>query len=430
MTSVGHEDYAPNALGLQWLLRLRWIAVLGQIVVCVVCVAFLRVDLPIVVLAGCIGLTALTNFLFWSNHDVVEERSALWTPVIIFLDILILTIMLFFAGGAHNPFTVIYLLHIALAVVLLPGWAAWLAVAFCGLCFAALFTSDHKLVSDTGETCCTDMSSHLQGMFVGMLAAGAGLTYFVSQLNASLTSHRKALEKARHLSEQHERFASLATLAAGVAHELATPLATIAVVSKDLEQLCCAAPLGETCRADARLILQEVERCKTVIEKLGARPSGNSMEESVVFRIGEISALLGGYLPERIAKRLEMKIEQWEDEVCLPLPRVLQCLAILVKNAAEASAPGESVLLTVSKTPGLVRFGVRDKGCGMPDEIIERLGEPFFTTKETGSGMGLGLFLVRTFVEQRNGKFHVESSPGSGTSIEIQLPLTEKIRDV
>jgi two-component system sensor histidine kinase RegB len=350
-------------------------------------------------------------------------------PGIIFFDILVLTVMLFFAGGAHNPFTMIYLLHITLAVVLLPGWGAWLAVIFCGVCFAALFASDHELVSASGGTCCTDMSSHLQGMLVAMLAAGAGLTYFVGRLNSSMTSQRKALEKARHFSEQHERFASLATLAAGVAHELATPLATIAVVSKDLEQLSCSAPPGETCRSDARLILQEVERCKAVIEKLGERPTGNPGEESVPFRIGEISDLLGGYLPERIAKRLEIQIVQAEEEVCLPLPRVLQCLAILVKNAAEASPAGESVLLTVSKAPGMIRFGVRDKGCGMTEEIVERLGEPFFTTKETGAGMGLGLFLVRTFVEQRSGKFLVESSPGSGTLIEMHLPLREGLRN-
>jgi len=423
MKAATHGSSEPSALGLQWLLRLRWIAVIGQIIVCVVCMAFLGVDLPVVVLAGCIGLTALSNFLFWTNHAVVERRSGFWTPVIIFSDILILTVMLFFAGGAHNPFTMIYLLHITLAVVLLPGPIAWLAVLFCGLCFATLFASDHKLTRDTGETCCTDMSSHLQGMFVGMLAAGAGLTYFVSQLNSSLTSHRRALEIARHFSEQHERFASLATLAAGVAHELATPLSTIAVVSKDLEQLSCGAPPGETCRSDARLILQEVERCKTVLEKLGERSATNASEECMVFRIGEISALLAGYLPERIAKRLEMQIVQGEEEVGLPLPRVLQCLAILVKNAAEASAPEDNVVLTVSTNPGMIRFGVRDKGCGMSDEIIERLGEPFFTTKETGTGMGLGLFLVRTFVEQRKGNFSVESSPGTGTLVEILMPL-------
>ncbi len=423
MMQTNFEDPARNVLGLRWLLRLRWAAVLGQVVVCLVCFFLLQIRLPMGLLAGCIGFTAISNLLLWKNHAKIERHSDFWIPSIIFSDVVILTVMLFFAGGAHNPFTVIYLLHITLAVILLPGWAAWSAVIFCGLCFGLLFVSDHELTRQGGETCCTDMSSHLQGMLVAMLAVGAGLTYFVGSLNASLAAQRRALETARRQSEQHERFASLATLAAGVAHELATPLATIAVVSKDLEQLSCPSPLGDTCRTDAGLILQEVERCRAVLEKLGQRPTGNAGEESVEFRIGEIPDLLGAYLPERIANRLEIQVGAGEGKIRLPLQRVLQCLAILVKNAVEASAPGRNVLLTVSQAAQLVRFAVRDTGCGMTEEIVERLGEPFFTMKETGAGMGLGLFLVRTFVEQRNGTFLVESSPGSGTLVEMHLPL-------
>jgi two-component system sensor histidine kinase RegB len=107
-------------------------------------------------------------------------------------------------------------------------------------------------------------------------------------------------------------------------------------------------------------------------------------------------------------------------------PRALgDALRGLLKNAVQASPPDREVILRVSAEHDRVRASVRDAGPGMPPEILARVGEPFFTTKGPGDGMGLGLFLTRALAEQLGGEFHIVSHPGSGTEAWIELPAAE-----
>jgi len=413
-------------IGLKWLLRLRWIAILAQLGVSGFSVLFLRLDLPWLVLLLCIGLTAASNLALTKYFPKIQHATVAWTAAVILTDILILTTILFFSDGAHNPFTMIYLLHITLAVMLLPGWISWLAIALCGICFGLLFLSPYEVAIKREHGSCSDMLLHLQGMVAGMLAVGAGLTYFVGRMNRELVAQRKALEEARQISERHRHFASLATLAAGVAHELATPLATIAVASQELERNALANKSQGFCVEDARLIQREVNRCKGLLQKLGQQSREDSAGERPRFCVREIPIFLEGYLPSAIFERCEIQMPMRQDEeIRLPLSRLLQALGILITNAIEASPPDSRVQVIISKRSGEIVFRVRDVGHGMSDDVVRRLGEPFFTLKETGQGLGLGLFLVRTFVEEHSGSFSVESEPGVGTLVEISFPTSD-----
>ena len=99
-----------------------------------------------------------------------------------------------------------------------------------------------------------------------------------------------------------------------------------------------------------------------------------------------------------------------------------QALIALVKNALEASGVETRVRVSARPAGGIVRFIVSDQGPGMPDHVLRRIGEPFFTTKEPGKGMGLGTFLVRTLAEDLGGSLRYESAPDSGTSAILELP--------
>jgi two-component system sensor histidine kinase RegB len=108
----------------------------------------------------------------------------------------------------------------------------------------------------------------------------------------------------------------------------------------------------------------------------------------------------------------------------LPAGAVRQALLALVKNALDASAPGRIVTLTAQSEPGNIRFIVQDSGCGMSPETLNRIAEPFFTTKGTGEGLGLGTFLARLFAERMNGSLAFESELGIGTKAILELPRT------
>ncbi|MDP3850814.1 MAG: ATP-binding protein [Luteolibacter sp.] len=418
------DSTSEQQLGLHWLIRLRWIAVCGQILICVVAAGLLGILLPWPTLVVCIGFTALSNaFLLW--HIRRSGGGECWLmPFVLGADIVALTIMLYFTGGAHNPFTMFYLLHMTMAVILLPTWGAWGAVALCTAGFWCLFQSDHELVSRCGGTCCNDMRAHLQGMVVGMVLTGCGIAYFVSRLTAGLRASRRMTALAQADGERARRTMEVATLAAGIAHELATPLGTIAVVSQDLETVageCCS---NRGCAADARVIRQEVERCRLIIEKLGM--AGRTEQEACKPLDWEkLGVLLSSYLSEPVRERLDLRLRPSAKRPLLPQSRLFQCLAILIKNAVEAAPAGTAVILEAEVVANNCVFRVTDQGPGFPPGYGRRIGEPMVTTKSKTGGLGLGLYLVKAFVVERGGELRLESGPGGETVLVMQVPLME-----
>jgi two-component system sensor histidine kinase RegB len=426
--TASKDSTSEQLLGLHWLIRLRWIAVHVQILICLVAMGYLGILLPIPILSACIGFTAVSNaLLLW--HVRRSGGGETWLmPLVLAADIVALTIMLYFAGGAHNPFTMFYLLHMTMAIILLPNWGAWAAVLLCTAGFGCLFHSDHELVSRCGGTCCNDMTAHLKGMAVGMFLTGCGIAYFASRLTAALRASRRMTALAQADGERARRTIEVATLAAGIAHELATPLGTIAVVSQDLESVateCCAT---RGCAADARVIRQEVERCRLIIEKLGM--AGRAEHEAgKPLDWDNLGDLLSGYLAEPVRERLEVRLRPSTRRPVLPLSRLFQCLSILIKNAVEAAPAGTQVILDAEITANHCIFRVSDRGPGFPPGCEARIGEPMVTTKSKTGGLGLGLYLVKAFVNECGGNLRVESGPERETVVVMQVPLVERERE-
>mgnify|MGYP002655173832 CR=1 FL=1 len=422
--STSKDLSTEQLLGLHWLIRLRWIAFCGFVVICLVAGMVLGISLPVPVLTACIIATALSNvWLGW--HRRQPRGGEKWLiPLILAADIIILTVMLYFAGGANNPFTLFYLLHMTMAVILLPAWGAWGAVALCTLGFWTLFQSDHDLVSSKGTTCCDNVKTHLEGLVVGMVLTGCGIAYFVSRLASGLHASRRMVALAQADGEHARRTMEVATLAAGIAHELATPLGTIAIVSQDLEKLAGHCGEGGDCAADARLIRQEVERCRRIIEKLGMakRDSGGAL---AAVEWEQLDDLLDGYLPEPIRQRLKVRLRQSTKRPVISQSRLLQCLAILIKNAVEASPPGMDVTLEAEIEATECIFRVSDHGPGFPPGYETRIGEPMVTSKS--GGLGLGLYLVKAFVVEYGGELSVEKATQGGTLMVMRLPLVEDL---
>lgn len=407
-------------LGYYWLLRLRWLSIAGQIAICVIFATLFHLVLPVGFLAACIAFTTASNLIASRFRKRLLPNATAVCFLLILLDTIILTAMLYHTGGAHNPFSALYLLHVTLAAILLPSWAPWFFLALSGFGFWILFHSPHALTRATIGTCCNDMSTHLQGMLLSMVIAGAGIAYFVNRLSASLIRQRAELDNIRALSARQEHFAALATLSAGLAHELATPLGTIAVVSADMEKTVGESPGDAHQLDDICLIRSEVARCREILDRVGHEALRTESDLQSLTHLERLPERLRPYLKETFFNRIRFDLSP--GLVRIPEVPLLQSLAILVKNACEASDPEEPVTLTAKASADDIRFTVADRGSGMSPEIVARLGEPFFTTKEPGFGMGLGLFVVRTFIERMRGKLEIDSKPGHGTTIRLIFP--------
>ncbi len=418
------EEQPP---GLRWLIRLRWMAGVG--IPLLVFFARWRYDIafPWGVVWGVFLCVVVGNLAAGglSKRGVPEARLS---TALVLGDILLLTCLLYYTGGAHNPFTVLYLLHITLAVMLLSGAMAWLAVVLCGGSFAFLFSSGHMLVTRAGVPLCTDLNFHLQGMLVATVVAGAGVVYFVTRLNASLLAQGKIIERSRALAEREKRLASVATLAAGLAHELATPLSTIAVVSKELESASSELCHNPACQEDVRQIRKEVERCRAILQRIGNQAVTEEVCQTRPVVADTLPARLEPFLPLHLTGRVKWKFRHPLPALVTQPEPLLRALAVLVKNALDASKDGQRVGIEVSQEAGSSgwRISVRDHGCGMTQETLDHLGEPFFTTKEPGAGMGLGFFLARALIERIEGKIEVESQLNVGTVATIVIPNLQR----
>ena len=404
---------AQDRVRQSWFLRFRF--ALGTVGLSVVVVADIwgGWTLPAWNLIFLFAFSLASNFLLY----VYARSGARMTDSLILgaiaFDLLILTVALSLSGGASNPFSSVYLLYIPIGALLLPQVFASVLVLLAIGAYTFLFWPD--LYAGHGGH--QSMQSHLVGMWVAFVVVGPGVSYAVGRLRAAVAAAENELKVTRAQQVRAEKLAALATLSAGAAHELSTPLGTIAIAAKELEQNQSDPIVTE----DARLIQQEIQRCSAILSQL-AVDVGSGIGEAV--QSVRVSDLVDAVVEGSTQLRVDEQSAISERVVKVPRRLMVQALRGIVKNARQASPEGEGIDLSVGENAnatGLL-LEVKDQGLGMSEDVLQHVGEPFFTQKLTGEGMGLGIFFARSVVEQLNGKIELTSSPGRGTCVSVELP--------
>jgi two-component system sensor histidine kinase RegB len=423
-----------NAL---WLLKLRWVAVIGQFITIVVATWFLKVPIPLTPLIAVLLFTAGSNLVmllskkrflrYLRSHESAHVGES-WLALIMYIDLLSLTILIYYSGGPTNPFSIFYIVNLSLAAILLPPrWVIWLTFLTIGS-FAGLFLSYHPIdkLNPSHPFQPYLVSRNLEiiqiGLFVAFAACCIVLVYFFTRLSSDLRQREIALREADDLHARSEKLEALGTLAAGAAHELASPLATIAIVSKELERNIQLKQGDEAFTEDVILIREEIDRCRSILNRLSMDTGHATGEQLVEIDAEEIIDIVLQELRSHEQVSVTYENQSQEAGVIIPLHSVTQSVRGLVQNAMDASGDKE-VKCIVATTEDLLKITIEDQGIGMPPEVLARAGDPFFTTKEPGEGMGLGIFLARSVFERLHGKIEIDSVPGEGTTVSLYLPL-------
>jgi two-component system, sensor histidine kinase RegB len=402
------ERFSSPHVALLWLVRLRWHALVALAAAMTLAPWLMGVSVPWLPALALVSGIALSNLacLNWARSGRRVHTAAL--GALILADTLLLSAALALAGGSFNPFVTLYVIEVTLAALIVDlGWV--IAVGVTAVSGYALL-----LVSSSGAPPALGIESSLLALATTL---GINATLVV-RIAAAFRQRQAALVSAQREAAQAEKLASLTTLAAGAAHELATPLGCIAVAATELVSLLDTDPAQA--RIEARSIREQVDRCKHILQRLGARAGSEPGELPRHTTCAEAFERVRSELGARSA-RLETR-----GDVALafdaPLESLAAVLTNLVSNALQASPPEATVTLSLDQRGQCVRFTTSDRGIGIDPALLPRLGEPFFTTKPPGEGLGLGLFLAFRFSRTCGGRLDIESEPGGGTRVHLELP--------
>ena len=413
-------------INLFWLINLRWAAALGQLLTILYVAIPLAIELPLGWLFGVLGIEVVSNLLLerwfrarraeaWHGSVVSVARISV---AVMLGDTLLLAALLWLTGGVANPFCAFVFVHVVLAAVILrPRWA-YAGALFACACLLVLYLW-HRPLPALAER----PRLVLQGLVVAIGMVALITVFFVSRVTRALEERNAELAVERERQARAERLEALGTLAAGAAHELATPLSTIAVVAKELERRLEAEGASEDDVADARLVRGEVARCRRILDRMTLESGDSAGEALVELSVEELVEETLAEVGERARVVVSVHSSATALRTWIPRSGLVMALRAVITNALDASASGDSVQLLARRVGETLEIEVEDRGQGMDAEHARRAADPFFTTKEPGRGMGLGLFLTRSVVDRLGGELVLDSRPGVGTRARVRLPL-------
>lgn len=413
-------------VALRRLFWLRWALLSGQALLLGMCESVAGIALPYRPLLVLFVLQALFNLLTGVRlrqlgaHNAAPGDAELMGQMLV--DLTALSAILFYTGGATNPFVSFYLPGLAIAAAIL-SWRQVFALAMYALaCYSLLLVEYVPLNLHNPDNA---INYHLAGMWLNFVAGAVMIAFFVARLSGTLRRRDAELNEAREQLLREARVEALNDQAAGVAHEIGTPLATLAVLAGELRADAADARLGATAisryQADLETMEQQLALCRSILARL--------REDHETLAPVRIDAWLGTF-----AERWQLRHPQASllasatpEAAALPVEaaRVGQILTILLDNAARSQQDGMPLALAIAVeddgAASTLAFRVTDHGAGIPPALRAQLGES--PVASTHGGQGIGLYLAQSSARQMGGQLAWHDHPEGGTIAELRLPV-------
>lgn len=397
----GFGEVGVKNLRLLW--WLRNIAICGQALAVVAASDYLKITLPLnqlwLVIGAATVVNALTLFRLKTKISEVEFFGQLMA------DVTALAALLYFSGGAMNPFATLFILQVIIAATVLPSIYTWVtSFITIGLYTLLMFyhysvpeLEHHHMGMDDG------FSAHIKGMWVGYILLVLLVAWFVARMG-------KIIRRQDLLLAESERVASLGTLATSAAHELGTPLATISILSAEMEK----EATDSEVKKHAGIIREQVARCKSIITDITKRSGIMRAEMGQKMALAEFVRLI-------VAGR---EVNDKTDYAKLK-QRVIaeaglkQAVANILDNARNHSP--QYVGFKAEVQHGRLVITVNDKGKGIDKSVIDSIGEFGISTR--AEGLGMGLYLAKTITNRLGGELVLKNKKSGGVRVKILVPM-------
>jgi two-component system sensor histidine kinase RegB len=437
-TQTGHSH-------LHRLLLLRCGAILAQFATLILIHRFLSHDFAWGAMLGAVCFLVLVNLLTWWRLSFNFPVGSLELFLQLSVDVLVLTVLLYYGGGSTNPFVSLYLLPLVIAAATLPRRLTWGMAALTLACYsllmvwyvplpgghmqhapAAMQPMDHSqhnmammdMAAPTTVVSTTSpledaFNTHVLGMWLGFVISAVVVAYFAVEMARAVRIRDTQLNRVREEILRNERIVSLGTQAAGAAHELGTPLSTMSVIIGEMRRDCS----DPEHQDNLNILNDQVRNCKRILDSLLAHAQETSGELSLE---EFIRTVLDEWQLLRPTVHYRFHVGGIQ-----PSPRVRADLALrsallnLLNNAADASPDEMEIHLRWDNAN--VTLEIHDHGPGLTSEVASRAGSVFFTTKQ--EGRGLGLFLANATLDRLGGSVRLTNREGGGATTKVILPL-------
>jgi two-component system sensor histidine kinase RegB len=419
-----------SRLRLHTIVRLRWLAVLGQTVTVLVVYWIMGIDLPIGPCLGVIALSAWLNVALRIRYPASQRLHSKYALLMLGYDILQLGALLYLTGGLENPFAFLLIAPVTVSASTLPPRIT-VALGGLALLVATLLTEFHLPLPWFHHSHFQLPLAYVLGIWAAVVLGILFIGFYTWRTAEEARRMAEALAATELVLAREQKLSALDGFAAAAAHGLGTPLATIAVVAKELLR---DAQSDDRHYDDLMLLRAQAERCRTILSDLAAM---GEQPDLIVSRMPVTHLIEETVEPHRIVGvPIEVKASavpesrNVQEPVMHRNPGVIYGLGNLVENAIDFAAT--KVEVKASWSDEEVKIVISDDGPGFSLSVLEQLGEPFVTTRPgrdrtediSDTGMGLGFFIAKTLLERSGARLELANriTPPSGAAVTVAWP--------
>jgi two-component system sensor histidine kinase RegB len=433
-----------SRLRMQTIVRLRWFGVLGQLGTVLFVYWGLGYDLPLGWCLLLIALSAWVNVGLRVLYPARHRLSPSFASAVLACDIVGLAALLYLTGGLENPFALLFIAPVTVSAATLPARNT-IGLGILAMAAATLLVAYHMPLPWYPPAMFALPWIYKAGVWTAIVAGTLFLGFYTSRLSREARLMTAALAASELVLAREQRLHALDGLAAAAAHELGTPLATIALVTKELEREVASTPdMAPHIAEDIGLLRSQADRCREILRKLTRRP-GEQDPHHVSLPLTQLiqeaaqpykSAAIRIEITARpSAVRTGAASPDGREPIGERRPGVIFGLGNLIENAVDFAR--ERVEVTAQWDDAEVLITVADDGPGFSPEIMDTLGDPYVTSRPAGArggagaqagrigaGLGLGFFIAKTLLERSGAQVTLANrgAPGKGAIVKIAWP--------
>ena len=426
MSDVAASDFRHphRSVRLDTILRLRWLAALGQLTAIFVVAQGLEFDVPIIPCVAIVGVAALLNLALQVAFNPMQRLEPVYAAALLALNIVELAALLFLTGGLQNPFSFLFLAPVLISAAVLPIRLT-IGLGLLAMACASALGFFHLPLPWDSEDPLVLPPIYLFGVWLSILLAIGVTSLYAFQATEEARKLSDALAATELVLTREQHLTQLDGLAAAAAHELGTPLSTIFLISRELEKTVNG---NDQLASDLRTLREQAQRCRDILAKLTQLSSSGAP-----FDLMPISTLIEeAVAPHRdfgVAIRVRLAVAATREPVVARNPAILYGVGNILENAVDFART--TVEVNAWWNAETVEIVISDDGPGIAPDMLKRIGEPYLSRRrgadepQSGrAGLGLGVFIARTLLERTGAKvsFSNRTFPDHGAVVQIVWP--------